>query len=110
MERTEYTLVGVIVVTNLFGARGFARLIIEADEEGFREIEKNPRQDYLCYGGITVDYVQFHVFRRRIVEDNNIKIIIEEKNPIKVIEEGDYDLTADEEDRLFLLEPATIKY
>jgi len=110
MERTEYTLVGVIVVTNLFGSRGFARLIIEADEEGFREIEKNPRQDYLCYGGITVDYVQFHVFRRRIIEDDNIKVIIEEKNPIKVIEEGDYNLTADEEDHLFLLEPATIKY
>jgi len=109
-ERTEYTLIGVIVVTNLFGARGFAALEIETDEKGFREIEKNPRQDYLNYGGITVDYVQFSVYRRRIIEYDGVRVIVEEKFPFKTIEEGEYDLTEDEEEYLFLSELIEVKY
>ena len=110
MERTEYTLVGVIVVTNLFGARGFAALEIETDEKGFREIEENPRQDYLNYGGITVDYVQFKVYRRRIIENDGVRVIVEEKNPFKTIEEGEYELTEREEEALFSSELIEIRY
>ena len=110
MERTEYTLVGVIVVTNLFGARGFAALEIETDEKGFREIEENPRQDYLNYGGITVDYVQFSVYRRRIIEYDGIRVIVEEKFPFKTIEDGKYCLSEKEEEQLFFIEPIEIRY
>ena len=109
-KKTEYTLVGIMVVTNFFGARGFAFLKIETDEKGFKEIEKNPRQDYLEYGGIHVDYVQFKVYRRWIIDDESVKVIIEEKEPFKTIEEGRYELTREEEEILFSSELIEIRY
>ena len=109
-EKTEYTLVGFIVVTNLFGAIGVAYLKINTDERGFKEIEKNPRQDYLEYGGVHVDYVQFKVYRRRIIEDEDIKVIIEEKKPFKTIEEGIYELTREEEALFSSAELIEIRY
>ena len=109
-EKTEYILIGVIVVTNWYGARGFAALQIETDEKGFREIEKNPRQDYLSYGVMSVDYVQFSVYRRRIIEFDDVKITVEEKSPFKTIEEGEFELTEDEEEALFISELIEIEY
>lgn len=109
-EKTEYTLIGVVAVTNWYGVRGFANLQIETDEEGFREIEKNPRQDYLQYGVMSVDYVRFDVYRRKIIENDDVRVIVEEKSPFKTIEEGKYELTKDEEESLFLSELIEVKY
>jgi len=109
-EKTEYTLVGFIVVTNLFGDSGFAFLKIETDERGFKEIEKNPRQDYLKYGGVHVDYAQFKVYRRRIIESDDVRVITEEKKPFKTIEEGIYELTREEEEALFSSELIEVRY
>lgn len=109
-EKTEYTLVGFIVVTNLLGERGFAFLKIETDEKGFKEIEKNPRQDYLEHGGVHVDYVQFDAYRRKIIESDGVKVIIEETKPFKTIEEGEYELTREEEEALFSLDLIEVRY
>ena len=99
--RTEYILVGVVVATDWYGNKGFAKLQIITDEKGFKEIEREPRQDYLRQG-VMVNYVKFDVYRRMIFENDFARIIIEDKKPSRTIEDGRCELT--EKEALFLSE------
>jgi hypothetical protein len=96
-KRTEYILIGYIIVTDWYGYRGWKKLEIHTDEKGLKEIEKEPLQDYISFG-IKPNYAYFDVYKKEIQEYPDKIITIESKEPIKVIEAGKYTLTPKEEE------------
>lgn len=108
-EKTEYTLIGFTVAYDWYNNKGFCRLIIETNEKGLKEIEKNPLQDFIQFGVQHVEYAEFRVYRKQIIETDKTIITVEDKEPFKTIKKGEYTLTEEEEEILFHSEPITVK-
>ena len=90
-EDTEYELFGPVVVTGWYNQKGFATLLINTDEKGYKEIKEEPLQDYLSFGVQSVDFVDFSVTEKKIFSfeegDKKIKVIVEREK--ERITEGD---------------------
>ena len=110
IKKVEYELSGFIVVSMWGGGKGWKHLFIRTDEEGFKEIEKEPRQDYIAFGVEEVEYAYFDVYRKTIYENEIKRVIIEEKEPIKWIEKGEVDDDLLEKIAGDFSEPAFINY
>ena len=104
---TEYILRGFIEVEDWYGDIGFFTLNIHTNEEGFKEIQKDPLQDYTGYGVQSVNYAYFEVTKEITLETDNLRIIFtKDLEPIEVGErQGDYDFTY-----AFFNEPYEIYY
>lgn len=60
-KKKEYELYGYTVATDWYGGKGFAKLLIHTDEDGYHKIKRNPLQDYLSFGVASIDYATFDV-------------------------------------------------
>ena len=106
--KKRYELDGVVVARNLYGVDGFIHLLIKTDENGLKEIMKEPRQDYVEYGGIDVLYACFDVYQIDVLENEKFRIERFHKEPF-TIEDGKIPDDIDEEEA-WLSEPNEIAY
>ena len=90
MKETKYNLQGLMVVTHWRGGQGWKWLDIHTDEKGYKEIKKDPLQDYIQFGVQSVDYVQFDVYKSTIETKKDRIITTRFLEPIADIEVGDY--------------------
>jgi hypothetical protein len=96
-QRTEYTLIGYIIITNWYYQRGWRTLRIVTDEEGLNQIIKDPLQDYINYGAQFIDYAYFDVYKTEIEDSEEMTKSTFYKEPIKTIEAGKSPLTEEEQ-------------
>jgi hypothetical protein len=105
-----YKLTGFVVGYNWYNIKGIEKIEITTGEKGLKEIEKEPLQDYLGYGFQSIVYVALEVYEKIYRENKKYLIEMESKEPIKVIEAGEYNLTEEEEEFIYNpeIEPAKI--
>ena len=110
-KKNKYILDGFFTVSFGGGGKGFKNIIIHTDEKGMKEIEKDPLQDYLEFGVASINYVEFNVYRRTVIQKEKNRTITEEFNsPIKKIIKGKFDLTEKEEKIILQDSPVEITY
>lgn len=85
------------VMTDLYGLTRFGKWVAEVSDEEFEEIKKDPRQDYTNFGGLSIDYTRIEAYRKEMFDHKDYIEIREYKEPI-IIEEGEADLDAEEEE------------
>jgi len=92
-KETNYELRGYMVITDWNGRRGIISIEMVVDEEGLKEIEQNPLQDFAQYGAKSIDYVRFNVYKIEVEHNEKEKstLRIYTNELIKTIEEGNID-------------------
>jgi len=83
----QYDLYGFITVTDWYGNRGWKKLHIITDKEGYENIRKDPLQDYISFGFQSIDYAEFQPMRTLILS-----------RALPEIKAGKYNLSKKEEE------------
>jgi len=99
-----YKLQGFLVGYNWYGVKGISKIEITTRKKGLREIETEPLQDFTGYGFQSIVYICLDVYEKVYRENKKYLVEMESKEPIRRIEQGEYNLTEEEEE--FIYDPA----
>ena len=83
------------IMTDWYGEQGFGKWTATVSDEGFEEIKKDPRQDFIDFGVASVDYTRIEAYKIEEIEHEDYTETREYQEPI-IIEDGKADLNARE--------------